>query len=120
MPLRPKTIEKLFWTIGEAADELGVNPSAIRFWEKEFGTITPKRTGKGDRLYTREQLDQLRAIHRLVKEEGFTIEGAKARLKRGEPPAPDRPALDAEALRERLLGVRRRLVELRNALRGQQ
>ncbi len=119
MPLRPKTIGKLFWTIGEAADELGVNPSAIRFWEREFGTITPKRTGKGDRLYTREQIDQLRAIQKLVKEEGFTIEGAKARLKRGMPD-PEQASIDSEALLEKLLNIRRKLVELRLALRAQQ
>lgn len=119
MPLKPKTIEKIYWTIGEVAVELGVNNSSIRFWEKEFGTFTPKRTSRGDRLYTREQIDQLRAIQKLVKEEGFTINGAREKLKRGELPAPERPAVDAEALRERLLGVRRRLVELRNALRDQ-
>jgi DNA-binding transcriptional MerR regulator len=119
MPLKPKTIGKLYWTIGEVAVELGVNSSSIRFWEKEFGTFTPKRTSRGDRLYTREQIDQLRAIQRLVKEEGFTINGAKEKLKKGEAPAAECPAADAEALRERLLGVRRRLVELRNALRDQ-
>ena len=51
MPLKPKTIEKIYWTIGEVAQELSVANSSIRFWEKEFGAFTPKRTNRGDRLY---------------------------------------------------------------------
>ncbi|HRD53974.1 MAG TPA: MerR family transcriptional regulator [Flavobacteriales bacterium] len=120
MPLKPKTIEKIYFTIGEVAQELGVANSSVRFWEKEFGNITPRRTGKGDRLYTREQIEQLRVIQQLVKGEGFTIQGAKEKLKRGEAPVVERPGFDAEAMRERLLNVRRKLVDLRSALRTQQ
>lgn len=119
MPLKPKTIEKIYWTIGEVAQELGVANSSIRFWEKEFGTISPRRTSRGDRLYTRAQIEQLRTIQHLVKDEGFTINGAKEKLKRGAPEQ-DAPAVDAEAVRERLLEVRRKLVELRNALANRQ
>jgi len=115
MPLKPKTIEKIYFTIGEVAQELGVANSSVRFWEKEFGNITPRRTGRGDRLYTRDQIEQLRVIQQLVKGEGFTIQGAKEKLKRGELPAAERPGIDIEALRERLLEVRRKLVALRNA-----
>ncbi|MBK6343707.1 MAG: MerR family transcriptional regulator [Flavobacteriales bacterium] len=118
MPLKPKTIEKIYWTIGEVAQELSVANSSIRFWEKEFGAFTPKRTNRGDRLYTREQIEQLRIMQHLVKEEGFTIQGAKEKLKRGA--EPERAPLDADAVREGLLTVRRKLVELRNALRDQQ
>ncbi|MBK9147552.1 MAG: MerR family transcriptional regulator [Flavobacteriales bacterium] len=118
MPLKPKIIEKIYWTIGEVAEELGVANSSIRFWEKEFGAFTPKRTSRGDRLYSREQIEQLRTIQHLVKEEGFTIHGAKEKLKRGF--EPERAPLEAGAVRERLLIVRRKLVELRNALRNQQ
>jgi murein DD-endopeptidase MepM/ murein hydrolase activator NlpD len=54
MPYKEKTIEKLYWSIGEVAEQLGVNTSLIRYWEKEFGTLRPKRTGKGDRLVHQE------------------------------------------------------------------
>jgi len=118
MPLKPKTIEKIYWTIGEVALELGVANSSIRFWEKEFGAFTPKRTNRGDRLYTREQIDQLRTMQHLVKEEGFTIQGAKEKLKRGA--EVERATLDSDALRERLLSMRRKLVALRNTLSAQQ
>lgn len=121
MPLKPKTIEKLYFTIGEVADELGVNTSNIRFWEREFGTISPKRTNRGDRLYTRKEIDQLREIQRLVKEEGFTLNGAKEQLKRGTTPEPSTaPIIDPAALRERLLGIRRSLVELRKCVEAGQ
>lgn len=119
MPLKPKTIGKLYWTIGEVAEELGVNTSSIRFWEKEFGTIIPKRTNRGDRLYTTKEIDQLRTIQRLVKEEGFTLNGAKSQMKQGAVAKEPVPAADHEAIRERLLAIRRSLVELRNALGGE-
>ena len=70
MPLKPKTIEKIYWTIGEVAEEIGVNTSSIRFWEKEFGTINPRRTNRGDRLYGRKEIEQLRTIQHLVKDKG--------------------------------------------------
>lgn len=115
MPLKPKTIEKLYFTIGEVAEELGVNTSNIRFWEREFGTISPKRTNRGDRLYTRKEIDQLREIQHLVKEKGFTLHGAKEQLRhRDEAPA----VTDASAIRERLVGIRLALVRLRDELNG--
>jgi DNA-binding transcriptional MerR regulator len=109
MPLKPKTIEKLYWTIGEVADELGVNNSTIRFWEKEFGMSAARRTGKGDRLYTRKEIEQFQRVQQLVKDEGYTLNGAKARLSR--PEEPPAPPIDLEALRKRLLAIRRALVE---------
>ncbi len=109
MPLKPKTIEKLYWTIGEVAGELGVNNSTIRFWEKEFGMSAARRTGKGDRLYTRKEIEQFQRVQQLVKDEGYTLSGAKARLSRTEEPAAQ--PIDLAALRERLLAIRRALVE---------
>lgn len=111
MPWRERPVEKLYWSIGEVAEELGVANSSIRYWEKEFGTITPKRTTKGDRLYTRKEIEQFRAIQRLVKEKGFTLHGAKEQLRKPDP-EPSAP-VDLEQLRERLLRVRRELAELR-------
>ena len=111
MPYKQRTIEKLYWTIGEVAAELGVNTSLIRYWEKEFGTLRPRRNGKGDRLYTHKDIDQLRRIHHLVKEQGFTLNGAKEKLRAADA-APDRLA----EVRERLLTVRGALVELRERI----
>lgn len=112
MPLKPKTIEKIYWTIGEVADEIGVNTSSIRFWEKEFGTINPKRTNRGDRLYTRKEIDQLRTIQHLVKEKGYTLNGAKTQLRKPDPA--ETPALDVEELRDRLLKARSIAMALRD------
>jgi DNA-binding transcriptional MerR regulator len=81
MPYKERDIEKLYYTIGEVADLFGVNTSLIRFWEKEFDIIKPKKNNKGNRLFTKEDLDNFYIIFHLVKERGFTLEGAKKKLK---------------------------------------
>lgn len=112
MPYKEKTVEKLYWSIGEVATDLAVNTSLIRYWEKEFGMIRPKRTGRGDRLYTRKDIELLKRIQHLVKEQGFTLQGAKDQLRKSaEPEAPTAKDEQSE-LRQRLLGVRERLLEL--------
>ena len=113
MPYKEKTIEKLFWTIGEVAAELGLNTSQIRYWEKEFGTLRPKRTTKGDRLYTAKDIAELKRIHHLVKEQGFTLQGAREQLRKGSSAEAPRDRLDE--VRDRLLDIRQRLLDLRNA-----
>jgi len=112
MPWKEKTIEKLYWSIGEVAEQLGVNTSLIRYWEKEFGTLKPKRTGKGDRLYTRKDIEQLQRIQHLVKEKGFTLQGAREQLRKADQVA-EAATLDIDALRDRLLDIRTKLVALR-------
>ncbi|MCL2416955.1 MAG: MerR family transcriptional regulator [Bacteroidales bacterium] len=72
---------KMFYTIGEVADMYKVNTSLIRFWEKEFDVIKPQRNKKGNRLFTRSDVDYFHQIYHLVKEQGFTLQGAKDRLK---------------------------------------
>lgn len=72
--------EKRYYKIGEVADAFGVNASLIRFWEKEFNSIKPKKNAKGDRRFTPEDVQQLKRIYELVKERGFTLEGAKTEL----------------------------------------
>ena len=69
--------EKLYYPIGEVATLFGVNTSLIRFWEKEFEVLKPKKNKKGNRLFTREDMANLRLIFHLVKERGYTLEGAK-------------------------------------------
>lgn len=81
MPYKKPEIKKLYYTIGEVADIFDVNTSLIRFWEKEFDILKPKKNAKGNRLFTEEDLNNLFIIYHLVKERGFTLQGAKEKLK---------------------------------------
>jgi len=81
MPYKGKPTEKLFYKIGEVADMFAVNVSLIRFWEKEFDILKPKKNKKGNRLFTKKDVDNMNVIFHLVKERGFTLDGAKQKLK---------------------------------------
>ncbi|PJA09067.1 MAG: MerR family transcriptional regulator [Flavobacteriales bacterium CG_4_10_14_0_2_um_filter_32_8] len=72
---------KIYYAIGEVAKMFEVNTSLIRFWEKEFDIIKPKKNKKGNRLFTKEDIANFHVIFHLVKERGFTLEGAKKKLK---------------------------------------
>ncbi|MGY8909800.1 MAG: MerR family transcriptional regulator, partial [Flavobacteriales bacterium] len=74
--------EKRYYKIGEVAKAFSVNTSLIRFWEKEFVIIKPKKNAKGNRLFTQEDIVNFKIIFNLVKERGFTLEGAKQKLKK--------------------------------------
>ena len=78
-----KQLTKLYYTIGEVAEMFNVNTSLIRFWEKEFTIIQPKKNKKGNRLFTPKDILNFNKIYHLVKEQGFTLEGAKNALKNG-------------------------------------
>ena len=80
MPYKEPKIEKLFYSIGEVAQMFNVNTSLIRFWEKEFDIIKPKKNKKGNRLFTREDIDNFHIIFHLVKEQGMTLKGAKKKM----------------------------------------
>ena len=73
--------EKRYYSIGEIAKAFDVNASLIRFWEKEFDILKPKKNAKGNRMFTPEDLKNLKTIYHLVKEKGFTLDGAKDFLK---------------------------------------
>ena len=73
--------EKRYYGIGEVAEAFGVNTSLIRFWEKEFDALKPKKNAKGNRKFTPEDIKNLKLIYHLVKERGFTLDGAKTHLK---------------------------------------
>ena len=77
-------LTKLYYSIGEVADMFDVNASLIRFWEKEFTLIKPKKNKKGNRLFTPKDILNFNKIYSLVKEQGYTLEGAKLALKSGE------------------------------------
>lgn len=73
--------QKLYYTIGEVSEMLGVNQSLLRFWETEFKTIKPKRSPKGTRYYSQKDIEEIKLIHYLLKERKLKIEGAKQVLK---------------------------------------
>ncbi len=81
MAYKEKKIEKIYYKISEVAQIFNVNTSLIRFWEKEFESISPKKNKKGERLFTQNDIDNLHVIYHLVKEKGFTLQGAKEVLK---------------------------------------
>lgn len=83
MPYKEKEIEKRYYTIGEVADDLGVATSLIRFWEGEFDIIKPKKNRKGNRQFTKEDLKNVRLIYHLVKEKGYTLQGARDYIANG-------------------------------------
>jgi len=74
-------IEKVYYSIGEVAELFEVRPSLIRFWEKEFDILKPQKNKKGNRLFTPQDIANLRLIYHLVKERGYTLQGAKDKLK---------------------------------------
>lgn len=81
MPYKEKNIEKLYYSIGEVAALFKVTTSLIRFWENEFELLAPKKNKKGNRQYTQEDIDNFRLVYSLVKEKGYTLQGAKEILK---------------------------------------
>ena len=81
MPYKEKKVEKLYYSIGEVAEMFNVNTSLIRFWEKEFDIIKPKKNKKGNRLFTQKDIDNFHLIFHLVKEKGMTLKGAQKMLK---------------------------------------
>jgi DNA-binding transcriptional MerR regulator len=72
--------EKVYYTIGETAKTLNVPVSTVRFWENEFDVLKPMKNKKGNRLFTQQDLKNLKIIYRLLKEEGMTLDGAKKRM----------------------------------------
>ena len=111
MAYKEKEIEKLYFSIGEVAEMFSVAPSLIRFWESEFDIIKPKKNRKGNRQFTREDIDNVRTIYHLVKEKVLTLQGAKEMLRN-----------DTESVRDKmemidsLKKVRGFLVQLREKL----
>lgn len=82
MPVNEKEeTEKLYYSISEVSELFDLNASTIRFWEKEFEMLSPTKNKKGNRLFTKKDIDHLAQIVELVKQKGFTIQGAKEQLK---------------------------------------
>ncbi len=103
--------EKRYYSIGEVAKAFGVNTSLIRFWEKEFDVLKPKKNAKGNRKFTPDDIKNLKFIYHLVKERGFTLEGAKTHLKEEK-----QKTLTNFEIISKLEGVKNQLIKLKNQL----
>ena len=111
MPVKELENLKLYYSIGEVAKMFNVNTSLIRFWEKEFDILKPKKNKKGNRLFTQQDVDNLKLIFHLVKERGFTLEGAKKKIKENK-----NDIVDNLQIHQSLTEIRKFLVDLRESL----
>jgi DNA-binding transcriptional MerR regulator len=111
MPYKEKEIEKQYYTIGEVAALFDVAPSLIRFWETEFDQLKPKKNKKGNRQYTAKDIEELRSVYHLVKERGFTIQGAKEVMKNKSVQTKDKIEIinSLEKVRSFLVGIKEQL-----------
>jgi len=103
--------EKRYYAIGEVAKAFKVNTSLIRFWEKEFDALKPKKNAKGNRKFTPEDIKNLKFIYHLVKERGFTLEGAKTHLKEEK-----KQSLEKFEIIEKLEGIKSQLIKIKSQL----
>ncbi len=106
--------EKRYYTIGEVATMFEVNNSLIRFWEKEFDILKPKKNKKGNRLFTPKDVENLRVIHHLVKERGFTLKGAQVKLRENK-----EDTVKTVEVINRLKQIRQALVDIKHGLGGE-
>ena len=81
MTYKEKEIEKKYFSIGEVADQLNIAASQIRFWEGEFDIINPQKNRNGKRQFTKDDIEKIKVVYHLVKDQGYTLQGAKNMLK---------------------------------------
>ena len=107
MSARRELPAKLYYRIGEVASIVGVEPHVLRYWETEFRSVRPQKSAKGQRIYSRRDVEKLLTVKDLLYSHGFTIAGARKKLREGgaEPPAPQE--------QEKRVSVRARLLEIR-------
>lgn len=102
--------EKRYYKIGEVAKAFGVNNSLIRFWEKEFEILKPKKNNKGNRLFTQTDLQNLKVIYNLVKEKGYTLEGAKKKMKESKKVMSNQEIIShLENIKQELINIKQQL-----------
>lgn len=119
MPYKEIDTVKLYYTIGEVSEMFDVNTSLIRFWEKEFDIIKPKKNKKGNRLFTPEDIDNFKVIYNLVKEQGLTLDGAKKYLKENRKTVKHEMKIEKNQFSEiesKLKSIKSTLMDLRGAL----
>lgn len=107
----PENKDKLFYTIGEVADMFQINVSHIRFWEKEFDILKPKKNAKGNRLFTPQDIHYLKLIYHLVKEKGMTLAGSKKLLKENK-----EGTIKKFEIVEKLKGIKNELLQIKAQL----
>lgn len=108
MPYKKPKIEKVIFTIGEVAEMIGENPSMIRYWENNFDILKPQKNKKGNRLFTKDDIETVRLIHHLVKERGMTLKGAQQKLKENKDETVHNFEIvkRLQAVKEELIGIR--------------
>lgn len=111
MIYNPNKELKLFYSIGEVAKMFGVNESLLRFWEKEFPMIAPKKAGGKIRQYRKEDIENIRLVYHLVKEKGMTLQGARQKLKVNK-----ETTIRTTEILDRLKVIREELVSMRKEL----
>ena len=102
---------KMYYSISEVAKMFNVNESLLRYWEKEFPIIAPRKAGGNVRQYRKDDIENIRLVYHLVKEKGMTLQGAKQRLK-----ANKEKTIQTAEIVDRLKQIREELVNLRNSL----
>ncbi len=119
MPYKEIEITKMYYTIGEVANMFGVNSSLIRFWEKEFDVLKPKKNKKGNRLFTPEDIEHIKVIYNLLREQGLTIEGAKKYLKENKKAIKHEIKVEIDSttnILNKLSAIKSKLIAIRNKL----
>lgn len=111
MPYKEKEIERKYYSIGEVATMFKVAPSLIRYWEGEFDIIKPKKDKKGNRRFTKDDIEKIRYIYQLVKVKGFTLQGAQEVIKKDQ-----HQAFDKAGMVDRLNQIKRFLMDIRDSL----
>lgn len=112
MSLQQEQTEKLYYSISEVSDMFEVNASTIRFWEKEFDILKPTKNKKGNRLFTIKDIENLRLIVHYVKEKGYTLNGAKDKLKSG---SPELESVKLEVI-DKLKNIKEQLLQMKSKL----
>lgn len=102
---------KIYYSISELAKAYQVNSSLIRFWDKEFDILKPKKNTKGNRIFSQEDVKNFDLIYHLVKTRGFTLDGAKIHLKEN-----SKKALDKHEIIQKLNHIKKELIDLKDAM----
>lgn len=109
MPYKERETVKMFYSIGEVAEMFHVNTSLLRFWEKEFSTILDlSKDSRGNRQYTEQDISKIRILHNLIKEQGYTLEGAQKYLKENR-----KETFEKDAIYTSLLKIKEQLIALK-------
>ena len=107
----PENLTKLYYSIGEVSDMFGLSNSLLRYWEGEFSELKPKKNRKGDRQFTVKEIEVVVLIHNLVKDRGFTIDGARKEMK-----DMAQRKKKVQPIEKKLNAIKRSLLKMKNKL----